>query len=125
MSPDRFKGREDILKDIFKYFPSVNNGNVKHFFIIEKRGMGKTSLANFISEFGEKNYSMITVHIMNDGVHSVDELITQIIERILNSIKSEKWNDKIFNILDNNIESAGFGGFNVKFKPSSEELKKY
>ena len=121
--PYKFKGKEDILKDIFKYFPSVNNGNVKHFFIIGKRGMDKTSLANFISKFGEKNYSMITAHIMNNGVHSVNELITQIIERILKSIKSEKWHDKIFNILDNNIESTGISGFNVKFKPSSGDLK--
>ena len=99
VSPDRFKGREDIINEIIKYFPSINSGNPHHFFILGKRGMGKTSLANFISDIAYKNFSMITAHIMNDGVHSIDELITHIFERILNSIKSEKWSKKIFDLL--------------------------
>ena len=123
VSPDRFKGREDIINEIIKYFPSINSGNPQHFFITGKRGIGKTSLANFISDVANKNYSMITAHIMNDGVHNIDELVIQIIERILNSIKSEKWSERIFDLLKDNIESVGFGGLNVKFKPSTDELE--
>ncbi|RPF51008.1 MULTISPECIES: ATP-binding protein [Methanobrevibacter] len=123
VSADRFKGREEIIEEILKYFPSVKSGNPHHFFITGKRGMGKTSLANFISDFANKNYSMITAHIMNDGVHSIDELIVQIIEGILNSIKSEKWSEKIFGFLEDHIESVGLGGMNIKFKPSNQELK--
>ena len=37
---------------------------------------------------------MVTAHIMNDGVHDIDELVVQIIERILNAIGPEKWHDK-------------------------------
>lgn len=122
VSPDRFKGREDIIKEIIKYFPSIISGNPQHFFITGKRGMGKTSLANFISDLANKNYSMVTAHIMNDGVHTIEDLLIQIIERILNSIKSEKWSKKIFNLFGNNIESVGLGGLNIKFKPSENEL---
>lgn len=123
VSPDRFKGREDIINEIIKYFPSITSGNPQHFFITGKRGIGKTSLANFISDLANKNYSMITAHIMNDGVHNIDELVTQIIERILNSIKSEKWSERIFDLLRDNIESVGIGGLNIKFKPSNIELE--
>ena len=123
VSPDRFKGREDIINEIIKYFPSITSGNPQHFFITGKRGIGKTSLANFISDLANKNYSMITAHIMNDGVHNIDELVTQIIERILNSIKSEKWSERIFDLLRENIESVGIGGLNIKFKPSNIELE--
>lgn len=122
VSADRFKGREEIIIEILKYFSSVKSGNPQHFFITGKRGMGKTSLANFISDFASKNYSMVTAHVMNDGVHSIDDLIIQIIERILNSIKSEKWSEKIFGFLEDHIESVGFGGMNIKFKPSENEL---
>ena len=52
---------------------------------------------------------MVTAHVMNDGVHSIDDLIVHIIERILNSIKSEKWSEKIFGFLQNHIESVGLG----------------
>ena len=84
---------------------------------------GKTSLANYISDFARNNYSMVTAHIMNDGVHDIDELVVQIIERILNAIRPEKWSEKIFDVIHNNIESVGFGGLNIKFKPSQDELK--
>ena len=123
VSPDRFKGREDIIEDILKYFPSVKSGNPQHFFITGKRGMGKTSLANYISGFAKNNYSMVTAHIMNDGVHDIDELVVQIIERVLNAIQPEKWSDKIFKRISKYIESVGFGGFNIKFKPPEDELK--
>ena len=42
VSPDRFKGREDIIQDVLKYFPSVKTGHPQHFFIIGKKGIGKT-----------------------------------------------------------------------------------
>ena len=101
VSPDRFEGREDIIKEILKYFPAVRSGNPQHFFITGKRGMGKTSLANYISDFAHNNYSMVTAHIMNDGVHDIDELVVQIIERVLNAIRPEKWSSKIFNLIGN------------------------
>lgn len=123
VSADRFKGREESIIEILKYFPSIRNGNPQHFFITGKRGMGKTSLANFISDFASKNYSIVTAHVMNDGVHTIDELVCQIIEMILNSINSEKWSDKIFGFLEDHIEFVGFGGLNIKFKPSGNELR--
>ena len=123
VSPDRFKGREDIIQDVLKYFPSVKSGHPQHFFIIGKKGIGKTSLAKYISDFVRNNYSMVTAHIMNDGVHDIDELVIQIIERILNNIRSEKWSEKIFNLIGNHIETVGFKGVNIKFKPHEDELK--
>ena len=66
---------------------------------------------------------MVTVHILNDGVHTVDELIIQIMERIFNEIRSEKWSRPILDYFKDHIESVGIGGFNLKFKPSKEELK--
>ena len=123
VSPDRFEGREDIIEEILKYFPAVKSGNPQHFFITGKRGMGKTSLANYISDFARNNHSMVTAHIMNDGVHDIDELVVQIIERILNAIRPEKWSSKIFKLIGNYIDSVGFGGLNIKFKPPEDELK--
>lgn len=121
--PEKFEGRTSIIEEYKNYLMQVVNGNPQHFFITGKRGMGKTSLANFISNIAKNDYSLITAHIMNDGVHTIEELIIQIIERILNSIKSEKWSKKIFDYLKDSIETVGFGGLNIKFKPSKNELK--
>ena len=123
VSVDRFKGRENVIHEIIKYFPSIQSGNPQHFFISGYKGMGKSSLAHMIANIAETDYSMVTAHILNDGVHTIDELIIQIIERILNAIKSEKWADNIFNFFEDRIESVGLGGLNIKFKPHDDELK--
>ena len=122
VSSDKFKGREKIINEITKYFSLINKGKPQHFFIIGERDMGKTSLANFISDYAENNYSLITAHIMNDSIHTIEDLIIQIIERILNSIKTEKWAKKILEFFNEYIESVGIGGINIKFKPSQNEL---
>lgn len=123
VSSDRFEGRGDVINEILKYFPAVRSGSPQHFFITGKRGMGKTSLANYISDFARNNYSMVTAHIMNDGVHDINQLVVQIIERVLNAIRPEKWASKIFNMVGNYIDSVGFRGLNIKFKPPEDELK--
>lgn len=123
VSPEKFKGREEIINEIIRYFPAVILGNPEHFFIMGQRGLGKSSLAKIILKHAKEDYSMVGVHVMNDGVHSVDELVTQIIEVILNEIKSEKWAQKILDFFKNNIEEVGVGEISIKFRPSSDELK--
>ena len=76
--------------------------------------MGKTSLANVISDISKNEFSMVTAHIMNEGVHDIEEVIIQIIERILNSIRSEKWSKKIFDYLKDNIENCWDSWFKYK-----------
>ena len=122
VNPEKFKGREEIINDIIKYFPSITSGNSKHFFITGKRGMGKTSLANLILNHAN-NHSMVTAHIMNDGVHTTEELIIQIFERIFNSIRSESWSKKILDSFKDHIEYVGVGGVSIKFNPTEKELK--
>ena len=123
VSPEYFKGRSNIIEEIIRYFPAISLGRPQHFFIMGKRGFGKSSLAKYVLNYAKNDYSMIGVHIMNDGVHSVDELVIQVIEVILNEIRSEKWADKILDFFDNHIEKVGVGGLTIKFKPSNTELK--
>ena len=104
-----------INLDILKYYPSIVSGNPQHFFIISEN---KTSLANNILEISKKEFSMVTAHINCSSVNTIDELIIQIIEELLNSINSKK----IFDYLQEDIEIVG-DDLNIKFKPSDSQLK--
>ena len=67
---------------------------------------------------------MVTVHILNDGVHTVDELIIQIMERIFNEIRSENGQGQYLDYFKDHIESVGIGDLTSQIsKPSKEELK--
>ena len=122
VSPKTFKGRNDIIEDIAKYMPSVTHGTAQHFFITGKRGMGKTSLANYLIDLFERKYKLVGIHIINDGIHDVDSLITLIVEKILNKIENESWSDKIIDSFKNHIDSVGFMGTTIKFKPDDKSL---
>lgn len=45
VSPYYFKGRTKIVKKILRYLNKAEKGDVQHYFITGKKGMGKTSLA--------------------------------------------------------------------------------
>lgn len=120
VSPENFKGRVNIIKDILKYFPSITNGKPQHFYISSKRGNGKTSLANFISDYARKNHKMITLHIVIDGVSTVDEMIVHIIERFFNEYKDVNWSKKLLSRFENPIKSVGS---NIKFTPTENDIK--
>jgi Cdc6-like AAA superfamily ATPase len=117
VSPENFKGRMNIIENISRYMPSVVSGNAHHFFIIGKRGMGKTSLGTYMKNIVQKKFKMVGVHILNDGTHDIETLIVQIIENILNEIESESWSKKIFKKLKEHIKSAGAFGTTIEFRP--------
>ena len=83
VDPTLFKGREDIIKKILRYFPKVLNKKVQHFFLTGNKGMGKTSVAEFIiNEI--KEYNITHVYISNKDNDSVEILASRIIQEIIN-----------------------------------------
>ncbi|MGL6299185.1 MAG: ATP-binding protein [Methanobacteriaceae archaeon] len=121
--PENFEGRKEIIE---KYMPYINEsakGRARHFFVTGTRGMGKTSLASYFSDIAERKCKMISVHILNDGVHSIESLIQQIIERLLNEIEKESWFDKIADKFLDNIETVGLWGTQIKFNPEQKTIK--
>lgn len=51
VSPYYFKGRTKIVKKILRYLNKAEKGDVQHYFITGKKGMGKTSLARYVQDF--------------------------------------------------------------------------
>jgi len=122
VKPENFQGRKEIIEKYLPYIKQSANGNSQHFFITGKRGMGKTSLAAYLNEYAKHKYQMVGVHILNDGVHNVESIIKQIVERILNEIQEESWADKIINEFENHVEKVGFFGTTIKFKNNEKKL---
>lgn len=117
--PENFEGRKEIIEKYLPYLNQSVNGRSQHFFVTGKRGMGKTSLASYFKEIAERKCKMVGIHILNDGVHDVDSLIQQIIERLLNEIEKESWSNKIVEKFKDNVESVGIWGTNIKFRPKN------
>lgn len=50
VKPEFFKGREEIIKKILRYLNKSMKCDVQHSFLTGEKGMGKTSIAEFIMD---------------------------------------------------------------------------
>lgn len=122
VNPQNFKGRQEIIQDINRYMASSRKGVVEHFYITGKRGMGKTSLTNYIIDYYEKNFNAIGVHVVNDGIHDIETLLQAIIEELLNKNKNDAWYKKLYDGIKDEIDTIGILGNTIKFRPSTETI---
>ena len=124
VSPEKLEGRKDIINDYVKFMPLAMSGEPQHFYLYGNRGVGKSSLAYYLIEYAKVRYNMIGIHIYNDGVHSLDDLINNIVEKLLNEIKNESWAEKITKLFNEHIENVGFLGSSIKFRPQNSIVTK-
>lgn len=117
VSPDKFKGREENIKKILRNMNKARKGSVQHYFLTGNKGMGKTSLAEFVKEYVEINYGMIGIYVSNKGNNSLNSLISSIIQAFLNKIPRDSLKDKVNNLFAS-IESIEIRGTRVNFKSS-------
>ena len=120
VEPERFEGREKIIEKNLPFLNQAASGCPTHFFIKGKRGVGKTSLASYFKDIAEKKHKMVGVHVLNDGVHDIDSLIKQIVERLLNEIEKETWSNKIKNVFKDHIRTIELFGTKIEFTPDKK-----
>lgn len=120
VSYEGFVGRKNIIDDIIKYLPTIYDDKNRHFFIIGKRGMDKSSSSSLIAFIIEKKYNMLPIIVSNGGVTTLDELITKIIESLINKISNQSWAKKIIHGFGEYVESVGYMGLNLKFHPKND-----
>ena len=125
VSPENFEGRDEIINDYIRYLDLAVYGKPQHFYLHGKRGVGKSSVASYLMEYTKIKYNFVGVHVYNDGVHDIDNLINNIVERLLDEIKNESWGKKIINLFKDNIESVGFLGNSIRFKPDNQKIIKH
>lgn len=122
VSPEKLEGRQSIIEDYAYYLSLASAGQPQHFYLKGNRGVGKSSLASYMLKYAKLKYNMIGIHIYNDGIHDMDDLISNIIETLLNEVKNEKISDKLINLFKDHVESIGFLKSSIKLKANSHEL---
>ena len=119
--PNDFVGRKDDVETILRYLPRViNQGIPEHFFIIGKRGMGKTSFIQYVASIVEKEYNMIPIYFNNEGSNTIDDLITNLLDILVKDFDKTFWGKKIIDLLSNIFEGINIGGFGFTFEKNPE-----
>lgn len=66
VSPYYFKGRYSSIQKILRYYNNACDMNVQHFFLTGKKGIGKTSLAEFVKQYLEDNKNALGIYVSNN-----------------------------------------------------------
>jgi len=114
VKPDNFKGRIDIIKKILRYMNKSLKCEVQHFFLTGSKGMGKTSVAEFIIE-EVKEINMISVYISNKGNESVEALASNILKALINKFPQENKLDRVKSWFGEHVSEIEFHGTKITF----------
>ena len=119
VSPYYFKGRHSSIQKILRYYKNACHKDVQHFFLTGKKGIGKTSLTDFVKQYLEDNGNALGINVSNKGQNSLNDLVTSIFEAFLNKVEKGFF-ERNFEELFGKIESVEFINTKIRFKPNEE-----
>lgn len=122
VKPEFFKGRDDVIRKILRYFNKILRGEVQHFFLTGNKGMGKTSIAEFIIN-EVKEYDTATIYISNKDNNSIETLSSRIIQEIINLYPHDTKKNKLKKMFGEHVSEISIIGNKIKFQLSDESKK--
>lgn len=125
VKPEFFKGRQEIIKKILRYLNKSMKGDVQHFFLTGHHGMGKTSIAEFITE-EIKEFNIVSVYVSNKNNNSVDSLVSSIMKALLNQLPPQSRTEKLKTWFGDHVSEVNIHGTILKFnldKYKEEDIK--
>ncbi len=124
VSPDNFKGREEDIVKIIRYMPKIiNQGIPEHFFVIGKRGMGKTSFVKYVGNKVEEDFHMLPIYLNNEGRDSIDDLIQLILETIFKELDKTKKGKKIIENFFTSINEIKLPGIGISLENKQDFVR--
>lgn len=125
--PENFKGREEIIKKIIRYVPNALKNEPQHFFLTGNKGMGKTSICDYVMDYISYKYNMACAYVSNKGNDSVDELASKILVSLLNEVPDESKIEKLKTWFGDHFTELEIIGTKFRFnvdKKKQEHIKK-
>ena len=118
-----FVGRAEQIEEIRRYARQACTGRMENVFLTGDRGIGKSSLARFVTELCRKDNAMLGIHVFLGGVTTLDELVRRVFEQLLKETQSQSWFSKIKGFFGNYIKEVGLFGVSVSFAPPKDQLR--
>ena len=125
VKPEFFKGRREIIKKILRYLNKSMKCDVQHFFLTGNRGMGKTSIAEFIME-EIKEFNILSVYVSNKNNNSVDSLVSNVMKALVNKLPPKSRSQKVKTWFGDHVSEINIQGTKLKFnldKTKEEDIK--
>jgi hypothetical protein len=116
-----FVARHKEIERFHRAIRQTASGRNENLFITGKRGIGKSSLAEFMQYVAEKEYSFVGTHCHLSGVKSLEEMAAVVFEQLLEDCTDRALFDKLKSLFAQYIKGITLFGVNVEFTKDKAE----
>ena len=118
-----FVAREQEINEIMRIIQQSSRGRNESIFIQGERGIGKSSLADFILFLAERKLNFIGSHCYLSGAKGLENVVRIVFQNLINEASDEALSDKLRNVFGSFIKGFSFYGIGVEFTKDEHELK--
>ncbi len=124
---DYFMAREEEISNILHLINQSLRGRLESIFIQGERGIGKSSLADFISFLSGTEFGCIGAHCYLSGAKSIEDFTRIVFQKLINAAPDKDHLEKLKGLFRDYIKGfslSGYGfGLGVEFATDKKELK--
>ena len=117
-----FTGREDQIEALRLTVRKAAKGNLQVGWISGERGIGKSSLASFVSLLAERDQHAFSAHVHLGGVRELQDMVRETHLSLLKDNQSKSWGQNLWSLFGNKVKTVGLFGVDIQLDMSEKEL---
>ena len=121
IAPEFFVGRTEQVRALLDRIYRTLSGRLEVVFIGGERGIGKTSLAQFVRWYVEQELKIVGAYVHLGGVRGIEETVRRSIERIVQESMGKSWYQRLRDLVKY-IRQVDLFGVTLEFQPPPDLL---
>jgi hypothetical protein len=117
VAPEFFVGRTEQAQQLVYRLKSALAWRIEVVFVSGERGIGKTSLVQFVRYYGERDLGIAASHVHLGGVVELSEVVRRTMERMLQENSVKAWHQRLFDLMRQHVRQVGLFGVTFEFSP--------
>ena len=121
IAPEFFVGRTEQVQTLLDRIQQTLPGRLEVVFVNGERGIGKTSLAQFVRRYVERELKIVGAYVHLGGVKDIEETVRRSIERLVQESMGKSWYQRLRDSVKY-IRQVDFFGVTLEFQPPPDLL---
>lgn len=122
VSADFFTGRKEQIEELLSTVRRAAKSNLQIGWISGELGIGKSSLASFVSFLAEQRERAISAHVHLGGVRKLDDVVRETHLSMLKDNRSKSWGKNLLSLYGERIKKIDLFGVEIQLEMSDREL---
>jgi len=118
-----FVGRTQEINQLREMVGATATGRLQVAFLSGERGIGKSSLANFVKQLVEQEHQVVGVQTFLGGVSDLPEMVRRIFDNLLKESIDKAWHEKIISFFGNHVRKVGLFGVSLELEAPEKDLE--